>query len=81
MESSYFEIREAIKNNPILLASDMGVGYENEDDVDAFVFNKVREKNLITIGSNEDIAVARYAGFCNFIYFDVSFNALIVPII
>lgn len=68
--SSFFEIREAIQNNPILLADEVeGI---DEDEVNDYVNNKVREGGWITIGSNEDIAIDRHNGFCNMIYIEVS---------
>lgn len=68
-ESPFFEIRQAIKNNKIALADEMGV---DDDQLDRYVMDKVRGGGWITIGSNEDIAVSRHAGFCNMIYMDVS---------
>ncbi|KAI6171297.1 hypothetical protein M3Y97_01055900 [Aphelenchoides bicaudatus] len=70
MESPYFEIREAIENNPIRIAED----YEKDNDLqDAYVMNHVRDGKWITIGSNEDIAVYRHDGYCNMIYIDTNF--------
>jgi hypothetical protein len=69
-ESPFFEIRDAIKNNKIVLADELGV---EDAELENFVNNKVREGGWITIGSNEDIVVSRHAGFCSMVYYDVNF--------
>lgn len=67
--SPFYEIRKAIEHNPIRLAEE----FINEgDNEDAYVLEKVKQGNWITIGSNEDIASFRQLGYCNMVYIPVS---------
>lgn len=69
-KSPYYEIRQAIQDNPIHVAYESGV---QDEDVDAYVVAHVRTGKWITIDSVENIEITKHLGYCNLIYFDVSF--------
>ncbi|KAI6171477.1 hypothetical protein M3Y97_01048800 [Aphelenchoides bicaudatus] len=69
--SPFFEIREAIKNNPIRYAEDF-VGAD-DDCVEQYVMNQVQKSNWITVATNERIMISRHDGYCNMIYMPTNF--------
>ncbi|KAI6171292.1 hypothetical protein M3Y97_01055200 [Aphelenchoides bicaudatus] len=67
--SPFYEIRMATKDNPIQLADQLT---DNYDDLDFFIFEKIKQGRWITIGSNEDIQAFRQMGYCNMVYMEAS---------
>lgn len=63
MESPFFELRQALQNNPIVLGQDLNVN----------VMDKVGEGGWITVQTTELIAVSKHMGYCNFVYMKVNF--------
>jgi hypothetical protein len=66
--SPFYEIRHAIQDNPILLAEDF-----TETNYNVYIYEQIRKSKYVTVGTYEGIEGDRRMGYCNFIYFDVSF--------
>jgi hypothetical protein len=67
-KSPYFELHQALKNNPIRLAEEMTTT-ENLDD---YVQKRLDEGGWITVQSNEVVEISRQNGWCNLVYMEVS---------
>jgi hypothetical protein len=67
--SPFYELRHAIKNNPIVLAKD----HTDIMHYDFYIYDRLAEGGFITIEGEEVIQHYRQLGYCNFVYIDVSF--------
>lgn len=65
-DTMFYDIRQALKTNPIVLAQDVSVANVND-----YILEKVQTSGWITIQSDEAVAVTKHMGYCNFVYMDV----------
>lgn len=69
--SVFKNIRRATKDNPVRLATDM---MGSDDDPDIYVMEKLMEGDWITVQTQKAAMISRYQGYCNMVYYEVSFE-------